>query len=91
MCAHIHTHAYTLLYDVLRFKPQWLKEGTPKTLHELKASTSLSEKQKKYLKGFFLRGKKYQFLRNPSANDYRTLLKAYHGGELGTSIRSASK
>ncbi len=64
-----------------RFKVGWIQDETHRSEESIDRDTSLTPKEKKYLKGIVKRSQGGQLLKHPSLNDYKALVEAY--GKLG--------
>ncbi len=59
---------------------KWIRDKAHRSAESIGSDTSLTTKEKKYLKGIVKRSQGGQLLKHPSKNDYKALVEAY--GEL---------
>ncbi len=55
----------------------WIRNEAHRTEESIDSDTSLTDKEKKYLKGIVKRSQGGQLLKHPSLNDYKALVEAY--------------
>ena len=82
--------AYSILiFATCRFKVGWIQDETHRSEESIDRDTSLTPKEKKYLKGIVKRSQGGQLLKHPSLNDYKALVEAY--GKLGNKHVTVSR
>ncbi|XP_064383859.1 uncharacterized protein LOC135332881 isoform X2 [Halichondria panicea] len=59
------------------FKVKWIRDKAHRSAESIGSDTSLTTKEKKYLKGIVKRSQGGQLLKHPSKNDYKALVEAY--------------